>query len=410
MRSLASWPPRTWGVLVLAAGTLAASLFFYLNGAHHHGDIDLYHSYAHAFWLAGGLPHIIPTEYPVLAVLPFSLTMLPPVHQPVIVFGLWMLVLFVAGFVVLARRESPRVAEICAVYLAVGAFATAVGRYDLVPLALTLGAYWFARSRRFLPAYALLAAGTLLKLYPAALLPIIAIEQYRVLGRGVLRSWPPAGVLAGVAAFSAIVAAGFGIAYLMEPDGWLGPFTYGLRRPIQVESVPATLLWAGSLAGFPVKTDLSFHSFNLLGSLTGAISIICNAAFLAGVAWVLWRQATGKLDLGRALVAILLVVICTGRVFSPQYLIWVLPFIAIVERRYNPAWLVVCALTTLIFPIAYSGLHTVGSAPPVEFPLWFLGAIALRNFVMVAASVRFLSRTPPQASLEARQWPRSSAA
>jgi hypothetical protein len=397
-------------VLVLAAGTLAASLFLYLNGAHHHGDIDLYHSYAHAFWLAGGLPHIIPMEYPLLAVLPFSLTMLPPVHQPVIVFGLWMLVLFVAGLMILARRESPRVAEICAVYLAVGGFATAVGRYDLVPLALTLAAYWFARSRRFLPAYTLLAAGTLLKLYPAALLPIIAIEQYRVLGRGVLRSWPPAGVLAGVAAFSAIVAAGFGIAYLMEPAGWLGPFTYGLRRPIQVESVAATLLWAGSLAGFPVKTDLSFHSFNLLGSLTGAISIICDAALLAGVAWVLWRQATGKLDLGRALVAILLIVICTGRVFSPQYLIWVLPFIAIVERRYNPAWLVVCALTTLIFPIAYSGLHTVGSAPPVEFPLWFLGAIALRNLVMVAAGVRFLAWTPPEASLEAREWPRSSAA
>ncbi len=410
MRSIPSWPPRTWGVLALATGTLAASLFFYLNGAHHHGDIDLYHSYAHAFWLAGGLPHIIPTEYPLLAVLPFSLTMLPPVHQAVIVFGLWMLVLFVAGFVVLGRRESPRVAEICAVYLVVGAFATAVGRYDLVPLAITLGAYWFARSRRFLPAYALLAAGTLLKLYPAALLPIIAIEQYRVLGRGVLRSRPPAGVLGGVAAFSAIVAAGFGMAHLLDPAGWLGPFTYSLRRPIQVESVAATLLWAGSLAGFPVRPDRSFLSFNLVGSLEGTVGIICDAAFVAGVAWVLWRQASGKLDLGRALVALLLVVICTGRVFSPQYLIWVLPFIAIVERRYNPAWLVVCALTTLIYPIAYSGLAIDGSAPPVEFPLWFLGAIALRNFVMVAASLRFLSWTPPQASLEAREWPRSSVA
>jgi Glycosyltransferase family 87 len=397
-------------MLALTVGTLAASLFFYLNGAHHHGDIDIYHNDAHAFWLDGWPPHVIPAEYPLLALLPFSLTMVPPVHQWVIFFGLWMLVLFVAGFVVLARRESPRVAEIAAVYLALGGFATTLGRYDLVPLTLTVAAYWLARGRRFLPAYVLLAAGALLKLYPAALLPIIAIEQYRVLGRNVLRSRPPGAVLAGIAAFCAIVSLGFGLTYLLDPAGWLGPFSYGLRRPIQVESVAATLLWAGSLAGFPVSPDRSFHSFNLVGSLQGAVGMICSVAFVAGVAWVLWRQTTGKLDLGRAMVAILLVVICTGRVFSPQYLIWVLPLIAIVERRYNAAWLLICALTTLIFPIAYSGLRTVGSAPPVEFPLWFLGPIALRNIVMVVTTVRFLSRTPPLAALETREWPRSSAA
>jgi hypothetical protein len=403
--------PRGWTVLAAAVGTLLVSLIVYLHAPNHHGDIDLYRRYAEAFWSAGGLQRPLPTEYPPLALVPFTLTLIPPLPDAVSVFGLWMLLLFAAGVVLLGRLESPRVAEVAAVYLALGAYATAVGRYDLVPLALTLAAYWAARRRRFPLAYALLALGALIKLYPAALLPVVALEQYRSLGRDPLRSRPPEGVVRGVALFLGLVCGGFALARLLDPDHWLGAFTYGMWRPLQVESVGASLLWLTSLAGFWISPDRSFHSYNLVGSLDGAVGLLCDLGLLAGLAWVLWRQATGRIDLARALAGVVLVLVITDRVFSPQYLIWVLPLVAVVERDCRWSWLLVCALTTLIFPIAYGGLRPLGLGPPVTFPLWFLGPIALRNAVLVAATVRLIRGQPsPQPLAQPRGWERSPAA
>lgn len=393
MLSALSLPRRTWIVLALAVAALLASLVLYMHGPNVHGDQSLYDRYAWDFW-AGRPPfRSLPAEYPLLALLPFSLTILPPLPDFVSVFALWMLVLLATGLLVLARRESPRVAEVCAVYVALGAWATVLGRYDLVPAAVTVGALWAAQARRFGPAYALLAAGALLKLYPAVLLPMVAIEHWRALGGRPLRSLPPRAVLAGAGLFCALVVAGFAVAFLVDPAGWLGPFTYNARRPLQLESAPASLLWASGLLGFAVAPDKSFGSDNLVGSVDGAIGLAAQVALVAGLVWVYWSQARGKLGLTRAVVAGLLVVICTGRVLSPQYLIWVLPLLAIANRGYDPLWLLVCLLTTLVFPFAYQQVHPVGPGPPASYPAFLLGLIALRNAALVVATVRFLRAT-----------------
>jgi hypothetical protein len=383
----APWPPRrTWIVLALASAALLASLVLYMHGPNVHGDQSLYDRYAWDFW-AGRPPfRALPAEYPLLALLPFTLAILPPVPDFVTVFALWMLGFLVVGLLVVARRESPRVAEVIAVSVAVGAWGTVLGRYDLVPAAVTVAALWAARGRRFGLAYALLAAGALLKLYPAILVPVVAIEQWRTAGRDRLRS-----AVAGVGLFCLLTAVGFAVAFLLDPGGWLGPLTYNTRRPFQIESVPATLLWAGGLLGFTVSPDKSFRSDNLVGQLEGAIGLAAGAALVAGVLWAWWRQSDGRLDLTRAWAASLLVVVCTGRVLSPQYLIWVLPFVAIVYRRHDPIWLAICALTTLVFPFAYAQVHPVGAGPPASYPAFLLGLIAVRNAALVVATVRLLA-------------------
>ena len=393
MRSAVSLPRRTWIVLALVGAALLASLVLYVHGPNDHGDLSLYDRYAWSFWTGHPPFRSLPAEYPLLALLPFTLTILPPLPDFVSVFAVWMLGLLLVGLLVIARRESPRVAEVCAVYLGLGAWGTVLGRYDLVPAAVTLAAWWAVRGRRFPPAYVLLAAGVLLKLYPALLLPVVAIEQHRALAGGTSGRWRP--VLAGVALFGAVVGAGFLLAFLLQPSGWLGPFSYSARRPLQIESLPATLLWASGLAGFPVAPNRSFHSYNLVGPLGGPLGAAAQAATVLGLLWTYWRQATGRLGFGRAFVVCLLVVICTGRVFSPQYLIWVLPFIALVERDYDPLWLLVCALTTIVFPFAYRLVPPAGSGPPPGFPALLLGLIALRNTILVAAAVRFLRRPRP---------------
>jgi hypothetical protein len=386
--SLSSWHARERAALAALVAVLLGSLVFYMHSAYGHGDVTLYARYARAFWLGSPPLRSLPAEYPLLSLIPFSLTLIPPLPDFVSVFGIWMLVLFVAGFTVIRRREGGRVAEVCGVYLALGCFATVLGRFDLVPAAATVLAYWAARERRFTLAYALLAAGTLLKLYPLLLLPVLALEQYRTLDVHPLRAAPPRPVVRGVALFAAAVLGVFAISAALNPSGWLGPFVYNSERPLQVESVPASLLWLSGLLGLHVAPDHSFHSYNMVGAIAHELSLLAELALVAGCLWVYWLQLRGRIGFGRALTLCLLVILCTNRVFSPQYLMWVVPMIAIVERDYDGVWLVVCALTTLIFPNAYdlAGLHGSG---PASYPAFFTALIAIRNGLLIMATARF---------------------
>jgi hypothetical protein len=380
-------------VLAALVATLLGSLVFYMHSAFGHGDITEYHHYAQWFWLGSSPFRSLPAEYPLLSLVPFTLTLLPPLSDYVSVFALWMLLLFVAGYLAIRRRESARVAEVVGVYLALGCFATVLGRFDLLPAAATVVAYWAVRERRFTLAYGLLAIGAVLKLYPVLLVPIVVLEQYRTLDLHPFRSTPPRQVVRGVALVGGVIVAAFAIAAVLEPSAWLGPFVYNAGRPLQVESVPASLLWLSGLLGLHVAPDHSFHSYNLVGSAAGELSLLASVGLVGGCLLVYWQQLSGRLAFGRALTLCLLVIVCTDRVFSPQYLMWVVPMVAITERDYDGVWLAICALTTLIFPYAYdlAGLH--GSGTPDSYPWFFPALIAVRNALLVIATARFIRRS-----------------
>ena len=391
-------------MLALAAVALLVSLFPYMHGWYGHGDIDVYRRYALDFWSGPGRLHSLPAEYPLLSVAAFTLTLVPPLPDHVTVFGLWMLLLLVAGCLAIRRQESARAAEVCAVYLALGCVATVLGRYDLVPAATVVLAYWTARHGRFELAYGLLALGTLMKLYPVVLVPVLALEQYRALGAHPFQLPPPRPVVRGLAIFAAAIAGGFALAAALDPDHWLGPFSFNAHRPLQVESVPASALWLTGLAGLPIGADRSFNSYNLVGQASELIGLAAQLALVAGCLAVYRSQLERRVGFGRALALCVMVVLCTGRVLSPQYLVWVLPLVAIVERDYDPVWLAVCALTTLIFPFAYDSTGLRGQSMPAEYPMYFPALIAIRNAALVFATVRF-ARRPGQMRASGRVLP-----
>ena len=341
------------------------------------GSIDLYHRYAVGFWGTAQLPR----EYPLLSVLPFSLTLLPPGGDLYWKFGAWMAGMAVFGQAALQKVGSTS-SRAFAVYVLVGGAGTLLARFDLVPALATLAALWCARRRRFAYGYALLAAAVLLKLYPAFLVPLLAIEHAKVAGR--LR--PP---VLGVASTAAGVVAGFGVAWLVDGRHAFTPLWLAVQRPIQVESLPATLLWLLSLAGVQVRAEHSFGSYNLVGGPGAALAAIFVLALGAGCALVYVLHARGRLSVTRAFLVVLALVVITGKVFSPQYLLWLLPFVA-VEIGLDAAWLAVCALTALVYPLAYwrEGLLE-GKAEPVMYSALFLALIAVRNLVLIAT----LSRT-----------------
>jgi hypothetical protein len=74
-------------------------------------------------------------------------------------------------------------------------------------------------------------------------------------------------------------------------------------------------------------------------------------------------------------------VIVTGKVFSPQYLIWVVPLVAYTggaDHRWIVCQVAICGLTTFIYPYIYDMIGIV------HVPLipWFYPAVTLRNFIL----------------------------
>jgi hypothetical protein len=176
---------------------------------------------------------------------------------------------------------------------------------------------------------------------------------------------------------------------------------YHLNRPLEIESVPATALWIARLAG-----GVRLHLGNSSGSqvvlsvpaevIARYSALVLVAALLAVLALVWRRRATIAADpahVGLAALAILLAGVVCSKVLSPQYMVWLLPAIALVafERRVLGGLLVASLLLTQIeFPANYWAL-AFHQAP---------GAIAVvvaRNFLLVAAfalSVWHLWRLP----------------
>lgn len=339
-------------------------------------DVTEYYHYALAFWTHHPLFHALPTEYPPLSIAPFSLTLLFPLpggsHDT---FALWMAVLALLGYLWLARAAGQRRAAAYACYLLLGATATLLARFDLVPALVTLGALLAARGRRFTLAYALLAAGVLLKLYPIFLLPPVLIAHWQSLAPEAERdpvaaiwrrlrprvpagvgSWSPAGALAriacGAAFFVVLVGGVFALTYALNPAGTLSEFQFAGYRPIQIESTPATLLWIGSHLHLPAQIIKTYQSYNYVGPLGVILTPLSTLALVVGCLWVYWRQARGRFGLDRAFLAALCVVLVTNKLFSPQYLMWVIPFAALVDGL-DLFWLAIALLTTLDFPVGY---------------------------------------------------------
>jgi hypothetical protein len=381
------------GVLLAAiiASWFALTQVFNANA----GDVMEYEQYARAFWF-GSLPfRALPIEYPPLALAPFTLTLFPTGAGPYVAFGIWMGVINVLVYLTLAWGWSRRAAIAFGIYLLVGAISVALSRYDLAPVAFTVAAWVAAERKRFTLAYALLAVGVLLKLYPIFLLPVFAIAHWRFLQSSEDRDsskapnvsgWQPSGRVAlTLAGPVAVMLLGFGIVALSDPRGALSAITFAESRLIEVESIPATLLWAGTAFGFPAHKVFTY-AYNYSSGLDALLGLGSSVVLILGLVWVYWRAARGALKLPQAILAALCATLVASKVLSAQYLLWILPFVAVVYEL-DLLWLAICVLTTLEYPILASNLAPTWKE---TYDPLFLSVLALRNALLVIATVRVI--------------------
>jgi hypothetical protein len=134
-------------------------------------------------------------------------------------------------------------------------------------------------------------------------------------------------VALGAAAEGVVV----GIQEVTSPHQALTSFLYLLNRPIEFESLAASIT---SIIGSP-HVFFSFGSSNIGDhGLAHDISTVITVLGVLAVFVVLRALWMGKLDLVDAAILCLGIVLLTSKVFSPQYLIWLAPWLAL--RRLNP--------------------------------------------------------------------------
>jgi hypothetical protein len=233
-----------------------------------------------------------------------------------------------------------------------------VWRFDALPTLLTVLAVVAVALRR--PSVSGLALGTAImsKLYPLAMLPALTIGQIR---GGRLR---PAIVLVVVTiATAALIALPL---FLVAGSPAFAFLEIALARGVQVESVPGAIaLLAGVLGGPDARIFHGFGTFQVDSPLVPillSIWTLLTVVMIASLGLAIWRRYGLDVDAAGGLtptshithlLAALMVALVASRILSPQYLIWVVPFVAMTSRPKALVFWVACLLTTFVYPLNY---------------------------------------------------------
>jgi hypothetical protein len=253
------------------------------------------------------------------------------------------------------RRDLLRAAVfVAAVPVLIGPVIAA--RFDLWPALLTGLAIWGVLRDRPRIGAGFLGLAVLAKAYPIVLVPLLAAYVWR-------RSGPRQAVAAMAVGFG-VVAVGLGPFLLVARAGTIEALRGAFDRPLQVESLGAAgLVVLHGLAGIPVEIVRSFGSENLGGRLPQLLVTVQAVATLVALLAVWFRFLRGRTSKSRLVIAVaatLCAYVALGKVFSPQYLIWLIPAVAIVPGRVGrnaTIWLAtILLLTELYFPVRFFDL------------------------------------------------------
>ena len=341
-------------------------------------DVREYERYAHAA-LHLPLLHHLPLEYPAPAIVVFLLPLLLPFSYPwafAVLAGIALVVLVTSYEGSGVPGWDARSAGRLIIYLALGSVMVLAGRYDIFAAAAAFLAVRSARRDRWSAAWTWSSIGFALKLFPAAFWPVFLIAEWRRRGRVPWqRLWWMGGSVLLVA----------GVPALLDHGATLNVFHYYLHRPSETGSLPAGLSvlldwhrasWVGS-----------FHSVNVVSSITGTLSLGVELAGVGACVWTWLQQARGRLPLEAACLATLTFVMLGSKVLSVQYLMWLMPLWALYRLRVT--WLLAAAANLVVFPYVASATH-FGYVPTHTFAVSLTLTFFARDVLVLAGTCAWL--------------------
>jgi hypothetical protein len=222
-----------------------------------------------------------------------------------------------------------------------------IGRFELAPMVLAFAAasWWFS-GRNTLGGIAA-GLGTLMKVFPGVVAALALVQEV---------AWYRAAKPRGAVAFVATLIIGLAF-WLWLGGGRMGEsLGYHAERGLEVGSfLGGIVLLVGAVTGRPVPLVFDHFAYHVApewGSRLAPLAFPLQAATLLLVMGRFWRSgmAEGMRYSAAAIVAFIVV----GKVLSPQYLIWPLPFLAVLDGRIGTLarriFLLCCICTALIYP------------------------------------------------------------
>ena len=406
--------PTPRALLLLPALVILAAAFLTPNGEllSNQGDIGLYLEKARAL-AAGLVPYRdFPFEYPPLALVPMAVPYFAwPADEITLESYHWLFAAWQAGLMLVLAYVLTRIVRfggdagagdpalvgdatlpgrlrrvaLRLFVLSIGAALALTFRFDLFPAVLVAIAVWAALADRPALAGIAIALGILAKLYPLAVVPALAIPWLIPLDLRRLVRLVVATALTTAAVLGPFVALAGGETFAF--------LRYQADRGLQIESIGGGLaVLVGLLTGSPPAESYGFSSVQVEGTLAAAWLALLPAATVAGfglLGLLGWRRIRVETTNGgrvpaRTVVLIataaVLLLLVTSKVFSIQYIAWIVPFAALLRGRQFWLAATVVGLTMPIHPLLYHGLVTQDALPIL--------VLNLRNGLLVALTGR----------------------
>lgn len=313
------------------------------------------------------------------------------------------IILIIGHFIFLSRASGGKYASLLFAVLVLAAGPILLYRFELlVSLIILFSWSFFKNKKKGLSAFAL-GLGSSIKLYPAVLVPLLAMDSI------VKKRWRE---LASIILFFTF---GFGLPILFfifwggEFEGFLTSIKVHGLKPIGLES-----LWGNLIAFLNLFFGLSFD-FRPAYGISG---VVANSKFLSSntlnnlpiLITIISLLAIGlvykKRGYERAELAFFVLFVFTffAKVLNPQYLWWFLIFLPYVSEKLfkKKEWIIIytsailsLALTQIVFPLNYSSFLD-WFRPPIRLS-WLLFFLSLRNgtlvFLLIIVGRKIFSRS-----------------
>jgi uncharacterized membrane protein len=344
-------------------------------------DVHVYQGYAEKL-LHGALPYRdVFVEYPPGA---FAVFMPPTAFGAAhynAAFKSLMALCGVATLVLLALVLAELRASTTRTRVAVALFALSpialgpisLNTYDAWPALLTMLALWLFLRGWLLPAFGVLGVAVSAKVYPLVLVPLAVWFAWRQVG--------PRRALLGLGVLALVAAAVIAPFAAYAPHGVYESFHAQATRGLQIESLGASLLLVLDRLGLyraHVVETFGVAGRNLSGGTADAFAtglLVLEALSVVTVWWLYARSRDLRAQLPLAFAAAVAGFLAFTKVFSPQYLVWLLPLVLAGGGAVATALLAVVLVLAQVWFFHYHALFRLG------WPVWLLFA---RDLAMVA--------------------------
>lgn len=361
-------------LFILAAIFIVTRILCFLIVAPNWSDIPIYSRYSDSI-LDGQIPYKeFEIEYPPFALLLFVIPgLLAKYMGSYAVSYRLVMILFDVGNIWLINKLAknatghPRAIAFkpLLIYLILSglAFQLLYDRFDIAVAFMIILSVYFAKIKNaWFGAYLTIWIAVLAKIFPVVLFPLFLITQ----AKNKRKKQKPIVdfTLAFLAFVGAVIISGF----------WFGPWwesviSYHGGRGIQIESIPGMVASVAALFGVPYSISHNFGSFNIENSFTPFLATLSPFVALGAIIfgyylyYCILNYSKDKFQINQALMSgiliVLLMFIIANKVISPQYLLWLYPFVSLYYLHPKSdiytmiCWSIIAVFTAILFPYYY---------------------------------------------------------